>query len=317
MPLPSAPWLRAPEDRRALVDRNPGRTAAEAMGELGPTGISGLPVGDRPIEPGTFNSPPLVKLRPFDKGGIGVNLLGGFLGGAAEAMGGRNLFADQVMADQIWTRRAELQREEWNQRQALQEQERRDRLNAPRYFSGASDYMMFDPVSGKTQALYDAPMPAEEFASGLGLEPGTPEYADAMRDYTLRGMGPTAFGLKTDYEQLRQNHRLGLEQTRQGNRVDLEGVRQGNRAALRSSPTYRDLNPAKTPARVAGGIFGKMAAGESITPGEQAVLSQYRSRGGRQSRGGMAPVRVSTPEEARKLPLGTLFQTPDGRVKQR
>lgn len=230
----------------------------------------------REIQPGDFAAPRQVKPNFFGKGGMGWDIVGALADGFSVASGGRPLYWQMGQ-----------QQREWDREDTLYRRRLEDERNAPRFFSGASDYVMFDPRSGQTTKLYDAPTPAEAYAGSLGLEAGTPEYAEAMQDYVLRGMGPTAYENKVGFEGVRQENRLGMEQARQGNRVALEGVRQAARAALRTSPTYRDLNPAPSPSRVAGGIFGKMAAGKPLTAGEQKVIDSY-GRGGFRSRRGSA-----------------------------
>ena len=145
--------------------------------------------------------------------------------------------------------------------------------NAPQFFSGNEDRVRFDPTTGRSQRVYDAPQDFEDYAAAAGHAPGSPEYFRAAEDYVLRGNGPTASGFDRDLELLRT---LG--------RYQLEDKRQQNRAALRGQPTYRDLNP--PPPRAAA-------------PRRDAL-----------------PV-VSSPADALKLPSGTRFKTPDGKVKVR
>lgn len=70
-----------------------------------------------------------------------------------------------------------------------------------------------------------------------------------------------------------------------------------------------------TPSTVIGGIMAKQAAGQTLTPQEQQLYSDYRSA--KKRGGGSAPVRVNSIAEARALPPGTLFITPNGDVKRR
>ena len=115
--------------------------------------------------------------------------------------------------------------------------------------------------------------------------------------------------------------------------MTLEGERHRNRQTLRQMPTYSNLHPRPAaggggsgngrPPRTTGNVYApilsKVAAGKPLTPGEQQVLSLY-GRGARSgaagagSGGGALPT-VRTPAEAAKLPKGTRFRTPDGRIK--
>jgi hypothetical protein len=137
-----------------------------------------------------------------------------------------------------------------------------------------------DPRTNQAGPIYTAPAEYQDYAAAQGHEPGTPEYFDAVEDYVLRGNGPAALRYDQQLDDHRTGNRQRLEGTRQGNRVTLEGIRQRNRANLRSQPSYRDLNPPASRSRTA------------------------------------LPV-IKTPEEAMRLPSGTQFRTPDGRVKVR
>jgi hypothetical protein len=175
--------------------------------------------------------------------------------------------------------------------------------------------------------VFSAPSDAESYAASLGLKEGDEGYSDAIMDYVLKSSGPTAYS----------------------NRMTLEDLRSGNRQELKGTPTYRDLHPRPAaPSRGSGSrpprgtgevvapILAKLARGEKLTPGETQALGMYRG-GGRRGGGSLpgptkpaprprpapapaaasGPVRVRTPDEARALPPGTVFITPDGRRKVR
>lgn len=160
------------------------------------------------------------------------------------------------------------------------------RLDASKPFTIGRDRVQFDPATGQSSVVYNGPQDFELYAAELGLEPGTPEYFAAVEDFILRSSGPSAHerdlefddyrtGNDAELEGLRQTNRERMEGLRQDNRETLEGTRQRNRLTVRTTP----------PARATGG-------------------------GGADN----LPV-VSTPEEARRLPSGTRFRTPDGKVK--
>lgn len=131
---------------------------------------------------------------------------------------------------------------------------------------------------------YRAPTRAEQYAQSLDLQPGTESYYNAIRDQELNAQGPTGFQNSIRLEDHKTGNQKMLETARQLGRMQLEGVRQGNRMGLRGAPTYRDLNP--PPPRLGGG-------GRENLP------------------------TINTPDEAMKLPPGTKFRTPDGRIKVR
>lgn len=257
-------------------------------------------------------------------------LLGTALDNIAQQTGGHGVFTQGVQMQNMQRQ----QQHEWDRQDGIRRQDRQwaleDReakLNEPEYFMSGRDRVRFDPATGESKVVYDGPTDFEEYATLLGLEPGSDEYGEAMRDYVLRSNGPSA-----------QQGRVDLEGVRQGNRLSLEGVRQGNRAALRQMPTYANLHPrpaagggsggdgGNRPPRTTGNVYApilsKVAAGKPLTPGEQQVFSLYgrggRGAGGKSGVGGMAGVpTVNSPAEAMKLPKGMRYRTPDGRIMVR
>lgn len=221
----------------------------------------------------------------FGKGGVGWDIIG-TIGDIAAGLGGAQ--------GTYWPTRLAQKRQqtEWERQDALRRQDRdwviedrNYRASLPQYFMSGRDRVSFNPVTGETQTVYDAPEDFQEYANLLGLEPGSDEYNDAMEDYVLRSNGPTA-----------QAGRAELEGIRQNNRVSLEGVRQNNRAALRQMPTYSNLHPRPAGGGSGGGgdrpprntsnvfapILAKVARGLPLTAGEQQVLGMYnRGRGGK------------------------------------
>jgi hypothetical protein len=150
----------------------------------------------------------------------------------------------------------------------------------PQFFMSGEDRVSYNPVSGESQVLYDAPEDFQLYADQMGFEPGTEEYNDAMADYVLRTAGPTA-----------NDGRQFLENLRQQNRLAMEGERQQNRLQLRQTPTYLQANPRPsggtrgsgkpTIAGVIAPILGKVANGQPLTAGEQQALNTYYRRTGK------------------------------------
>lgn len=135
---------------------------------------------------------------------------------------------------------------------------------------------------GEGQGIYQAPTRGQLYAGSLDLEPGTDPYRDAIRDQELGANGPTAFSNQQAIQRIRASDARQQEILRQQGRMGLEGIRQGNRASLRSMPL---------PSRA-----GRLPAS---APRKNDL-----------------PL-VSSPEDALKLPAGTKFRTPDGRVMER
>lgn len=250
------------------------------------------------------------------------------IGAALAAFGGNTAPMQMMARDRRFQEQAAaaaaMRQAQWDREDAQRKEGRtwavedRDaQMNAPQYFMTGRDRVLFDPRTGQSRVVYDGPEDYQTYAEVMGYEPGTDEYTSAAQDYVLRGNGPTAFS----------------------NDMQMQGVRQRDRLTLRQTPTFRQANPG--PARSGGSasrtpraptmagtmapILAKVARGEALTPAEQQAWSMYRPgrRGGAAAGpapaagGGKTPVRVSSPDEARKLPKGTAFMTPDGRVKIR
>jgi hypothetical protein len=151
-------------------------------------------------------------------------------------------------------------------------------LRAANPFTIGRDRVMYDPASGQSNVIYDGAEDFELYAEKLGLEPGSPDYFQAVEDFVLRSSGPSAHERDIELDDHRTGNDASLERLRYGNRVGMENLRQGNR---RGMVDYRNANPA--PSR-------------SSKP---RVVS------------------VKTPAEAAKLKLGTIYRGPDGVVRER
>ncbi|MBB6425171.1 hypothetical protein [Sphingopyxis sp. JAI128] len=174
----------------------------------------------------------------------------------------------------------------------------------PQFFMSGEDRVSYNPVSGESQVLYDAPEDFQLYADQMGFEPGTDEYNDAMADYVLRTAGPTA-----------NDGRQFLENLRQQNRLSMEGERQKNRLQLRQTPTYLQANPRPsggsrggrgkpTIAGVIAPILGKVSQGQPLTAGEQQALDTYYRRTGKPRSGGTAGGQViRNPKTGEKMTL--------------
>lgn len=232
---------------RGMFGAKAPRTRIEAIGGTDP----GLGDGSA-ARPGFDYEAALAKLMPPERKPNTLRQIAGIVGpalmGAVGNQEGANAFlqmqAQRRAAHADTQRRAAetvlgWQRDDWKR------QDDRDwDINKPVDFSGENDRVRFDPRTGESTILYDAPNTFEEYGEALGYEPGTEEYFTAVEDYVLRGNGPSAIGYDKDLDDYRTGNRLEIEGVRQGNRESLEGLRQRNRVSAKGSPSYRDLNPA-------------------------------------------------------------------------
>jgi hypothetical protein len=267
--------------------------------------------------------PPVKKPGFFDRDGMGLNLLGGIsdsvlaLNGMAPVYGPvveqqrqRQFQSDQERKAQ--SRQDTIRRED----RGWQVEDRDAKANAPDFFMSGRDRVKYDPRTGQSTTVYDGAEDFQTYATSLGLQPNTPEYARAMQDYVLKGSGPTALD----------------------GRLSMEGVRQGNRQALRSTPTYAQAHPAPkgTAARRGGGmgyngpprtltaviapLLAKTAAGQPLNASEQQAMKYYRRPGGRgrggagggAGGGGGGVPQVKSQADYQKLPSGAVYTAPDG-----
>lgn len=154
---------------------------------------------------------------------------------------------------------------------------------------GPSIYETFtNPIMGRS--IMGLRTDAEQAAQAAGYMPGTPEYLRFVRDYTLKGQGPTA---------------VGLDRERMGVTMRGQDISQGN--SVRTAETAR-TNRADTPAATT--INGR---GETVLvyPDNRVTTlrgsrdprnQRGRGRLGQQSgRGGSAPA-----------PEGTIIAGPNG-----
>jgi len=236
-----------------------------------PAAIADQPIPLKPINAADLAQNPHTKGPGFfDKDGAWRYIAGGLLDGVATHFGGQPGFAPALQQAQ----RSKLEQDRWMAQYAAKRKDdladREHDENKAQYFSGNEDRVKFDPTTGQSTTIYDAPMPAEAYAKGLGYEPNTPEYNRAMEDYTLRGWSGTALG----------------------NRMALDDYRTGNRQEVKGSPTYRDLHPrptaprpsrAPTTSNVIAGVLSKVAGGVTLSAGEQQIYDTYRN--GRRGRG--------------------------------
>jgi hypothetical protein len=161
--------------------------------------------------------------------------------------------------------------------------------------------------AGSYSPIYTAPGAPEQYASLLGFQAGTPEYANAAREYVLRGNSDYATGNKLDlidHRFDRSDAQLGqrLATTRRGQDLT-HGDRQ---ATIRQS----DINNRRTTAT----STANNVRSTDTSAANNTATNRMRFQTSRHGKG--APVRVNSPDEARRLPPGTFIEVPDGRILQ-
>lgn len=329
---PGAPGMFAAGRPPMIAEREPLNFGAPMPDDILGTKPIGTPgIGDGVIP----NDPRIAKaMQPkfFGKGGKGWTIMG-ILGDAMAAAGGGQATYLPAMQER---QKREQEQQRWLAEQKVAQAkfdwERRKDMRPDVKVLGRTAISI--PFEGDPSVVYQAPSDAENYAATLGLNEGDEGYADAVMDYTLRSNGPTA------YEQRRQ-----LEDQRYGNRVNLRQVptyaNLHPRTGGRGGGNGGGPKPPRNTSNVYAPILDKVRQGIPLTPGEQQALSYYRRGGGgkptlpinpapatagpspipprpaspRLPIKQAGPVRVSTPEEARRLKPGTQFVTPDGRVK--
>lgn len=208
---------------------------------LGPQWMPQLPAGNRSGIIGGYASPNIdgtpmtfdgVKpAKPqgqggfFRKGGPWVDVLGAI----GDSLSGTSSYANSKMQRmQMEQQHAKsLQDRQW------QIEDRNFKASQPEYFTSGRNRVKFNPLTGDSQVVYNGPEDFDEYATALGMEPGSDEYEQAVTDYVLRGHGPTALG----YDRQLDDYRTANDRT-------LETLRANNRSRIRQIPTYRDKNPA-------------------------------------------------------------------------
>ena len=128
-------------------------------------------MGDMRVDVPSINIPPATPHRKFfthDGTGTG-NMIVGIIGDAlAGAAGQPGMYAAGMRKRQDAADEEAL----YNTRYAMKRQDdlndRAAEASKAQYFSGNEDRVMYDPTTGTTRTLYDAPTPAQNYAATLG-----------------------------------------------------------------------------------------------------------------------------------------------------
>lgn len=217
-----------------------GLDSPSVSGGIGPQWMPQLPAGNHPGNVGGY-APPSVDGAPmtfegvkpakpqgqggfFRKGGPWIDLIGAI----GDGLSGKREYANSKM------QRMQMDREDAKLQQDRQWQieDRNWKASQPEFFTSGRNRVKFNPLTGDSQVVYNGPEDFDEYATALGMEPGSDEYEQAVTDYVLRGHGPTALG-----------NNMQLDDRRTSNDKTLETLRAYNRGKLRQTPTYRDKNP--------------------------------------------------------------------------
>lgn len=112
---------------------------------------------------------------------------------------------------------------------------------APETFNNGPDRVQYDANSGQSNVVYQGKDDWTRYADSLGLQPGTPQYAAAQKDFALRAQGPDAF----QQQQALQSQRFSDQQ------------------ALRSMPTYGQTHPSAGGGRAARPTATRVVGGKA------------------------------------------------------
>jgi hypothetical protein len=128
-------------------------------------------------------------------------------------------------------------------------QDMRQRALEHQYRMDEKRQEQFDPMSvggslvqrqedGSYKTLYDAPQAFEKYAMALGLQPGTPEYHEAVQSYRLGSWSDPAMENRLNLEGVRYQNRDALQDQRLG--VTMRGQdlsHQDRQSSIRQSNT--------------------------------------------------------------------------------
>lgn len=202
----------------------------------------------------------------FDRGGAGVDILGGLADGLAQYFGGQAMYVPAKYKERQAQADHQRSLEEWTRRAQLD-------ASKPDYATINNRRVRINPTTGQADVLYTAPQDFDDYAATLGAEPGTEQYDRLVQDYVLRGGGPTATDNYNVREDWRQKNREDLEDKRQGNRVSLQDRRQAGQRSLKGVPTYRQANPLPRSNGRSGAGSGSVPEGATATgPGGAKMI---------------------------------------------
>ena len=285
------------------------KSQPQSLGDLMPVNFGVDPIRTTGPSLGDFVARELPRTPDLHKGPNWGKIAAAVLGIAGDAIvgahGGQPVFGPMMARRRLAKQEHEYDLEKFNRELELK---RQDALR-PRPEQVGNTIGMFDPGGLSFNPIFTAPSPPEQYASALGHKPGTPEFAQAVQDYRLGTYSDPAMQNRLTLEDVRYQNRDALQDQRLGvtrrgqdltHRDRQDTIRQSDTNNRRSTSTSRENN-----------IRSTDTSRENNTANNRTRFQTSR----KPPRG--APVKVSTPEEARKLDPGTFFETPDGRILQR
>ena len=226
--------------------------------------------------------PPAPHKKFFTHDGTGTgNFIVGLIGDALAGAAGQAPTYAPMMAKR---REAADEEDLWNKRYGLKRADeladRQTEANKVQYFSGNEDRVAYDPTTGTSRTLYDAPTPSQTYAATLGAAPGTPAYADAIKDYVLRSSGPTAYegrdALQADrYRYMGQLQAPRLATSRRNTDVRTSASIANNMRSTATAQRGQSLTDARTRGSAAyqgRGVATGGAAAVAVGPGGHKIV---------------------------------------------
>lgn len=113
-------------------------------------------------------------------------------------------------------------------------------------FDQGADRVEYDPQSGRTSTVHRGMTGGEQYARGLGYQPGSEKWNQAVQDAELGANGPTAFGYKDQLADQAQGYRMQTRSTPTwGQRNPRPTAPRSSRGGGSARPTARDASGRK------------------------------------------------------------------------
>ena len=285
-----------------LGDLAPVNLVASPVPADGPTlgdVIKGLPQGDLHKKPALFG-----------KDGVGWKILGVLGDSITAAGGGQPTYGPAMLREHELERERQFDLDKFN----YELEAKRQQALAPHLEQVGDTIGMVDGRAGTYQPIYSQPSSAESYAAALGYKPGSQEYADAAREYVLRGYSDYATGNKLDlidHRFDRSDRQLGqrLATTQRGQDLRYSSTTRGQNL------THQDRQSAIAQSNTNNIRTTDTSASNNANTNRTRMVTARRVNPANANAG--APVKVNSIEEARRLAPGTTFITPDGKLKVR
>lgn len=228
----------------------------------------------------------LPTISPAHRNGIDWKQLAGIIGPALMAAGGHPELGMQFIESQQKARQDEADRQ-------LEVSKLYAQQHGPREV-GHSLIQQGD--DGKYQTLFSEPEPFESYASAQGLKPGSPEYADAVKNYRLGSWSDDAVAAKTGlmgtrfgYQSDVQDDRLATSRRNTDVRVNASTAN----SIRTTGATTRGQDLSHQDRQRGQNMHAATARhGQDLTDSRVRGSAAYQGRGGRGNGGGASAVAV-------------------------